>query len=627
MRTDRFRRFVTPLFALLCVASAFAACSDKVNQPGQLMVAVQTDMALPKDVDRVRIEIVSFGQLQFGNEYEVGPAGLKIPATLGVVAGKNANAPVTIRVIAKKGTEAKVLREVVTTVPTSRTALLRIPIQWLCFEQNIKQTANQVETTCPTDQTCSEGICQDAHVDSSTLPDYAPAEVFGGGSENGDGQCYDTLSCMNPSQDVQLDANCSFAIAGDVTNLNVALHLPPTGQGICDSVNCFVPLDGTSATGWKYANGRVTLPRAVCQKKYNVAASLRCPTKSEKTPTCGPWSAVSGQPSQPVADGGSIGPILDGGNDGATNSGELILAIGQTAPRNALVLGGDLYWANGAPFGADAGALPSMIVKCNQNGCGSNPTVLVNNATGTIGSFALSPLNIVFSRLLGGGNSEVSQCPISGCGVGGTGAPTPVASPPAFEPPATVAFDGTNVYFLAGTTLGRCSNLAVGCGGAYTNLAPAGVATPNNSLVIDNLKGLVYWAESGRLASCTNSVGCGSGNTLNNNGQIAPRGLEMNGSILTWLNYGSMPSIWDCDTNSCSGRTITSGSFDAVTTDTQFVYFAGFFQGSYGIGKLGKAPGDTIARLATLISPVSSIAVDNQYVYATTADSVIRYNK
>src|SRR5437867_1203295 len=97
-------------------------CSGNTTTKGQLMLAVQTDMSLPKDVDRVRIEVIAYGSPLFANDYDVGPAGLHIPATLGIVAGNDPSTPVHIRVIARQSGKPRMLRETVTTVPADRIA-------------------------------------------------------------------------------------------------------------------------------------------------------------------------------------------------------------------------------------------------------------------------------------------------------------------------------------------------------------------------------------------------------------------------------------------------------------------------------------------------------------------------
>ena len=48
------------------------ACSSNKSTQGELVLALQTDLSLPKDVDKVRIEISQLGTLKFGNTYDVG---------------------------------------------------------------------------------------------------------------------------------------------------------------------------------------------------------------------------------------------------------------------------------------------------------------------------------------------------------------------------------------------------------------------------------------------------------------------------------------------------------------------------------------------------------------------------
>src|SRR5262245_4597678 len=86
------------------------ACSAEERTPGQLVISIDTDMDLPKQVDGIRVEVLVRGQLQFGNDYEVGgEKHLHLPATLTLLAGKDPTTPVTVRVIGRKGSRARTL--------------------------------------------------------------------------------------------------------------------------------------------------------------------------------------------------------------------------------------------------------------------------------------------------------------------------------------------------------------------------------------------------------------------------------------------------------------------------------------------------------------------------------------
>ena len=86
-------------WALVFVSVVLLSCSDDTRERrGQLMLVLVTDMQPPKDFDHVTVEVSSFGSVQFRQEYTVGEGNLTLPATLGIVAGKDPTEPVTIRV-------------------------------------------------------------------------------------------------------------------------------------------------------------------------------------------------------------------------------------------------------------------------------------------------------------------------------------------------------------------------------------------------------------------------------------------------------------------------------------------------------------------------------------------------
>ena len=159
------KRTITGAFGFACLAALAFACSTAAPlTPGQVMLAVQTDLSLPKDVDKVRIEVASNGKVHFQRDYEVGPEGLRIPATLGIIAGKDPSVPVTVRVIARKSGELRVLREAITTIPTDRVATLRVPITWLCDEMVVDDGNGGAKSACAEGETCVSGSCVTATV-------------------------------------------------------------------------------------------------------------------------------------------------------------------------------------------------------------------------------------------------------------------------------------------------------------------------------------------------------------------------------------------------------------------------------------------------------------------------------
>lgn len=300
-------------------ASAFwlvtGCSSEEEPQRGQLMVALVTDMSVPKDIDKIHAQVVlTRGPVVHDQTYWLEPGDIgdtRLPATLAVVAGESPNADVEVRITAFRGTEARTFSKVQTTIPKDRLATLRVPVQWLCDGSAQRILEDIYDSACsPEDNeeySCVAGTCQPARIDAELLPDFEPAAIFGGGDGPGDvlGECFDTTKCFDAGEDVEASAECELEV--DVPSggeLNVALKFPADdpesgdSPGICGSDGCYVPLDKDDRFGWREGDGdRVLLPPAACQAVADGAAeSLRvCYTHRSKTaefPSCGPWSSV-----------------------------------------------------------------------------------------------------------------------------------------------------------------------------------------------------------------------------------------------------------------------------------------------------------------------------------------------
>jgi len=330
--------------ARLGVLSLAAACAiaasckaDKAPAKGELMLSIQTDMQLPKDVSKVLIDVSVYGNKLFYNEYDVGPSGLRIPATLAIVAGKDPGTPVTIRVIALQAGKVRMLKEVVTTVPTDRIALLRVPIQWLCDGQAEEPAPQVYQSTCPVGKTCEAGACVSFTVDSSMLETYEPGMVYGGATGPGvDGKCLDTVACFSKGYLEAYDASdCSIAAPTGGKGVNVALVNKPGSDGICGPYACLVPFDQDPKWGFRQEGARIKLPAAACTlvqqgKSEGIAVTTACETKMPAIPTCGPWSssttpaefdAAAPQPASEAGAGGSGGSGDGGVQDSSTGGG------------------------------------------------------------------------------------------------------------------------------------------------------------------------------------------------------------------------------------------------------------------------------------------------------------------
>jgi hypothetical protein len=321
--------------ALAVPVAVVVACGGNTVTKGELVVSIQTDMSLPKDIDTIGVQVSAGGVLQFGNDYPVGAGQVLIPATLGVLQGNDPAQSVKIRVTARKNNKLLVLRDVTTTVPSGRIATLRVPVQWLCQGQAVDGTSSSGDlgeqdgaatSNCATsNQTCIAGTCQPAELDSAKLPTYDPTQIFGGASAPGTGgTCLDTLGCFSQGNGVAVQtSDCSIAKPTGGQGINVALMQGAGGSGICGSQACMLPLDANAddGTGWTdQGNGRIGLPTAVCTKLAanppqisGVAVTTACATKTQAVPTCGSWSSTATD--APVTlDAGGPAPQSGGGS-------------------------------------------------------------------------------------------------------------------------------------------------------------------------------------------------------------------------------------------------------------------------------------------------------------------------
>ncbi len=375
--------------ALFACCLSFACSKDESTARGQLMLAVSTDMAIPKDLDELHVEVLTYGSVQFSNDYDLGPGSLQLPATLGILGGDDPSRPATIRVLGNRNGVPRVLREVVTTIPTDRVAMLRINLAWLCIDHVTTDAGDDVVTTCDQGETCIAGSCESATLDSAELPDYAPEEVFGGGDGTGSGDCFDTVACFSDGAEVAVDPGTCSIVSGDA-NASVALVRPPETEGICGPEACLVPLDSDA---WTVDEGRILLPAAACEhlatgNVNGVAVTTACQPKTVSLPLCGPWSSIDNDATfdavapEPLAQGGSadaagnaevpgLGGVGTGGvpssqggapsDGGAPTTGGAFVPGGSAGESGSapVSLGGGTVQTGGAPNGgatSDGGA-------------------------------------------------------------------------------------------------------------------------------------------------------------------------------------------------------------------------------------------------------------------------------
>ncbi|HEX6273395.1 MAG TPA: MopE-related protein [Polyangiaceae bacterium] len=367
-RTSGLLRSVPPIVtAIAALSFGLAGCTGKTK--GQVILALQTDMSMPEDVTKVKIEVKADGVSRYDRVFIVDPNekdNEKIPATLSIVAGEKENETIELKVVALRelpsgGDEPRTLNKTITTIPAERVAMLRVPMQWLCTDGGgdfIDDFGDgEYESACARkngkETACVAGGCEDVHLDSSKLPDFAADAVFGGADDPGSsGKCFPTEECFDTGVDLVPDTDCVVSFEPESDDIiNFAILSDTGGIGDCRSADgspCYIGLDKSREFGWyELEDGedptgsgdpeppleapsgrRFKLPQGVCDRladgrAIGVRASTAddCEiTKTPQYPTCGPWSSVGPKTEPPPppgedADGDGANAELDCDDD------------------------------------------------------------------------------------------------------------------------------------------------------------------------------------------------------------------------------------------------------------------------------------------------------------------------
>ena len=303
IKTTAWRLLLAACASAMTVAAACRtprenAATTDAGLRGQIMLAVNTDLVWGKDLDAISVTVSHHSEEQL--VVSLAPSTTKLPATVSVAAPASDADPVSIRVVGSLGGKERIRRDIVTSVPENRNALLWAPLQWLC-------DAAAGAPTCSESQTCVLGACVASTVSSAELPDYAAAEFS-------DGACFDTAKCFARSTAVQVvdPATCTIP-ASSTSNVNVALVTK--ADGVCDGSGCLVPLE-RGPYGWNEskasAQAGLVLPPAACALALNgritLAQSTACPPRSPSAPTCAGGPSPTGPqllgtiPAQPMGE-------------------------------------------------------------------------------------------------------------------------------------------------------------------------------------------------------------------------------------------------------------------------------------------------------------------------------------
>jgi len=642
------------------LAVAVACSGETLPYAGGLMLTIQTDLSAPKDISAIGLYITSDGRPVFADTRDVAPSGeVHLPATLAVLGDADRpRAVIKIRVIAfKENGDVRVLRDIVTTIPKGRTALLRAPLLWINegsgtgkrqeLVSSIRPRDNApdgftvIKSACPEGQTYLEGECADANVDSSTLPDYQERDVFGGGDPSGNGgRCFDVLGCFASSVSVTVDpATCSAATPGvdpNDPNLSFAVSLPASAQaGECRDGTCLVPLD--KGAGWKPGGAGVTFPRALCAriaegKALGIVRTTACPAKDLSTPSCGPASSVPTSSSAP-------GDASTDGTPGASQDFDSPLAFGGQPNLSAVAIDADNVYvartkASPAPPGVAKLARANVLA---QNVCAAT-SMLFGYGAPQISSVLAGPQPSAQKIVVRGEAGEVRVCtptssndcptvtvngpptlalgPVDAYAFGDTGGQpglftinlaTAALTPRAIMtvvPVASMTYSGGTLFLgMADGSIGKC---AVPCPdiGSVTQVraAPATPAIVTAIAADDRLTGRIFFMQIPADGTTLSAGGIFEIGTSGTGEQQLAGGAEILGS--------PPPPLPPA----------------ALAVDSQYVYWSGTFDDPRGGGRrnglvrknhVTRAASEPFLEAAPGNEVVSSIALDGAHVFWT----------
>lgn len=355
MVTARLRNAVLTTMLAGALASG-AACSGAKNT--EIIVAVQTDMRVPKDLDAITLRVLSRGAVQHEETHVLGPFALRLPATIGLVpADADDLQPIEVQVIGRFSKDPqvepalrdeRVLRKARMTFARGRVGMVRLPLKFSCYDV----------TDCKEAETCIAGACVPTPlIEGTSMPDYRAEAVFGpGGNEQQQGTCFDGQSCLSSALPLPAtDDPCVYAFPDAAAPrrldptlpINVALTTGPGGLGFCDATACRIPLDLDPLEGWGWADEtrtKIRIAQGLCAKvsaskgALRVEASDACATKTPDVPLCAEAPGDAGQDTS-VADAGpdeSVDTtVVDAGETDATTPDTLVAdggALDSTLP-------------------------------------------------------------------------------------------------------------------------------------------------------------------------------------------------------------------------------------------------------------------------------------------------------
>ena len=274
---------------LVPVSLALAACAAK--PASTIVVGLSSEAPVPTGVDRVRITVLSGKVTKLDQDYDVGPHGTRVPGTLVIEKseGTDASTPITVIVRGYANGKERVQRRATMGFSEGKQKLLRMPLQFACFDAE-----------CGEGATCHAGACVADDKNAEALPDFTEDKVIPSA-----GTCFPREKCEGASMAMsvaQFNArvatdptffdpkDCSIAVTEARPDLNMGLvwEEEPTGN--------WTIIDYDAEEGWSYVDAthkRVRLSTGLCDELQRphprvtkLLAKSGCAPKPPTQPEC-----------------------------------------------------------------------------------------------------------------------------------------------------------------------------------------------------------------------------------------------------------------------------------------------------------------------------------------------------
>lgn len=143
----------------LAAAAATTIAFGCPTDPTEIVVVVDTDLAVPSVVDRVRVDVVGIGDGARTAVADLEGAGaVGLPVTVGLVRTGGALGPVDVAAVGERDGGEVLRRDARVSFVPERTMMLRLDLLGRC-----------VGVGCPPGQTCGSGGCRSIDVDPDEL--------------------------------------------------------------------------------------------------------------------------------------------------------------------------------------------------------------------------------------------------------------------------------------------------------------------------------------------------------------------------------------------------------------------------------------------------------------------------